>query len=330
MKDKYNQDIEELMNAVVDGQATQRQQTELKRLMLHDISISEKLARMQRQKQILNALPVEPAPAQLAQDIRAALERRLILENFTSHQQYAPVAHFKRFAAAAAMLLLPLGLLALVVFQIIKPPSGEPVQYERTADVIDRTTTPAPAVAAAPAAVQLPFNGILTFKTDQVAAVSTFVEKMIFDQGLINASMPVRTADMAAYQVKTSPQNMIALVDSLAETWVRSSDVLLTVAVGPDSETVEIANVKIEQLKTLAVEDSTTMFSRLAARYAAANKNAQTFYANKTPDEQVGADNYPPLNRPILTGRYDPQVSQSDAPAIQLRIVIQRPSEPRQ
>ena len=80
--------------------------------------------------QLLNALPVETAPDSLHEDIRSAIERKLIL-NGTAEPSPSLIttSHFfiRRLTAAAAMILLPLGVLGVVVFQIMKPPSGGPV-----------------------------------------------------------------------------------------------------------------------------------------------------------------------------------------------------------
>lgn len=325
MKDGHNQDIEELMNAYLDGEASQRQQTELKRMMLHDPSMNERIKSLEAQKRLLNALPVETAPAGLADEVRAALERRLILENFAAPQHNASVGRARRSLTAAAMLLLPLGLLGVLVYQIMKPPS-ETAPYIPTDRVIADGQAD-PASAENQLAGELPFDGVLTFQTHQYMSVCAFVEKMIFDQGLLEVTMPARTADASSYQLKTSPEKVIALVDALQDTWGRSTTVALTVPVNTDAGSIDIPNVKIEQVKTLAVENSSSMFSRLAARYASANKNSETFYAKEDPENQLGPNGFPPLNQPIMTGRYTPAPAGQSDTAIQLKIVIQRPQQ---
>jgi hypothetical protein len=325
MNNKYNPEIEELINAHVDGTASQRQQTELKRLMLHDPALNQQVRLTEKQVNLLNALPVESAPEGLADEVRAALERNLILQNCTEHHQNPASGRLRRLFSAAAMLLLPLGLLAVIVFEIVKPPANDSFHYEPTQRVIGQGNTPAAEPGKAVVADAMPFKGVLTFKTHQFMTVSNYVEKRIFDQGLMELTIPARTAETVTYRVTASPGQVTALVDALRDTWTRGA---VTLSVDTDANPVQIPNVRIDQVKSLAVEGSASMFSRLAARYASANEKSETFYANNDADEELGPDGLPSVNRPIMTGRYNPASAETgDQPTICLTIVIQRPTE---
>ena len=129
MNENHKIEIEELLNDLVDDRATDRQEIEFKRLAKHDPAIVDQLAAMQRQKELLNALPVESAPVSLAEDVNSALERKLILGDLSGTvQTIVGTSHLyeRRILTTAAMLLLPLGLLSFVVYEIIKPPSASP------------------------------------------------------------------------------------------------------------------------------------------------------------------------------------------------------------
>ena len=51
-------DVDDLMALYLDGEASQRQQTELKRMMLNDPSIAQKLKDLKRQRKLLRAMPI--------------------------------------------------------------------------------------------------------------------------------------------------------------------------------------------------------------------------------------------------------------------------------
>jgi hypothetical protein len=329
MNNRNIQELEDLISAYVDGTASQRQQTELKRLMLHDPALNQRIRLMEKQVKLLNALPVESAPTGLANEVLAALERQLILQNCTEHHHAHSTGRARRAVSAAAMLLLPLGLLTAIVFQIIKPPVTDAIRYESTDQVIGQAAAPAAQLQKPAVPEVMPFNGVLTFTTHQFMTVSNYVEKRIFDQGLMELTVPARTADTVTYRVTASPEQVTALLDALQDTWARGS-VTLSVPVNPDAQAVEIANVKLEQVKTLAAESSQSMFGRLAARYASANEKAETFYAKGQTEEELGPDGLPLVNRPILTGRNAPApaAAADDAHAtVRLTLVIQRPAD---
>ncbi|MHC4288607.1 MAG: hypothetical protein ACYSSK_00865, partial [Planctomycetota bacterium] len=205
MNENHKNEIEELLSDLVDEQAGDRQKTEFKRLVAHDPGLIDQLAAMQRQRDILNALPVESAPDSLADDITATLERKLILGDTPAQKKtIAGTSHLflRRVLTTAAMLLLPLGLLFFVVFEIMRPPSVGPGVYVPTGEKLAQSRLESPAPLSAEHQSKLPFDGVLAFRTERLMAVSNFIEEQIFDQGLL--SFPNRTADTTSYQLTAS------------------------------------------------------------------------------------------------------------------------------
>ncbi len=328
MSDKPKIDTDELMTLYLDGEASVRQQTELKRMMLHDPSIADRLNALQKQQRLLNALPVETAPENLMDDIRTAMERNLILgdsEQTTEAASGSSHLMMRRLLTAAAMLLIPLGLLSAVVYQIIKPaPTGQ-IDYipagERIAEANPDAAIPE---AAAPGLLtQLPFNGVLILTTDEYMTVSNQVEKAIFSQGLISHTLPNRTADVTSFHITASPKMIADLVDSLGDARSRCKAVTLEVAGGADDQTVKITEPQNRQIKTLVYEDNVKMMNHLAGRYAAANLKGDTLLAQggheKSPPD-LNEDGYPAPSIPTLAGSYDPLNNAT----IQLSIHVER------
>ena len=123
MSEGYRTDIEELLSCYVDGELSERGRTEVKRLIQHDESVAAKLLRMEKQKQLLNSLPIASAPVGLVEDIKGRLAKRPISERFELDvDESAGARHllYRRVLTAAAMLML-VGVLAVVVFNIIMP-----------------------------------------------------------------------------------------------------------------------------------------------------------------------------------------------------------------
>lgn len=335
MSEKSKIEMEELLTALVDDEATERQKNEFIRLVRHDPSIAEQLAVMQRQKQILAALPVEAAPESLVEDVCSALERKHILGEVSGTEPtVAGAAHLfmRRVLTMAAMLLLPVGLLSFVVYEIIKPPSVGPVDYSSVTSGLARNnesdvTALAPPVVARP----LPFDGILTFRTQHPMTVSNYAEKMIFDQGLISFTVPNRTLDAATYQITAPPEKIAVLIDSLEGVWPRCQEVALSVMDSEQNSHVDVPNVQPEQVRTLAFEDSCAMLLRLAGQYASANNKKDSVFAKdaRPVGPEIDLVDAPPLTIPILTGRNEPAVEAIDPsqPTVRLRIQIERAAE---
>lgn len=334
MTDENRTQIEELLTAIVDDQATERQHVEFKRLVQHDPAIADELKALQRQKQLLAALPVETAPASLAQDISAVLQRKLILGD-TPTQQYSAedTGHLmmRRLLTTAAMLLLPLGMLLIVIFQIIKPASIGPGTYIPTDQMLVQSP-PSPAESGTNTDLaNLPFEGILTFKTDRQMTVSNYIEKMIFDQGLMNFTLPNRTVDVTTYQITASPTQIGTLLDSLKGPWYQSNEVMLTVVDGSENNTIQIPNVLPEQVKVLTGEDNPDMLTYLASQYAKANEEPNTSFARSGSEGtmDLSSEDLPPLTVPIPTGRYslNDVPTEPAGPTIRLRIHVKRAVE---
>ena len=328
MSEKHKNEIDQLLSDLVDGQATERQETEFKRLAQHDRAIIDQVEGLRRQKQLLNALPVESAPVSMAEDIRQALERKLILGDYPeTGQSIVGTGHLylRRILTAAAMLLLPLGLLSFVVYEIMKPASVGPGVYVSANQTLQQQDQDRSASAAPSVAMELPFDGVLTFETSQQMVVSNYIEKMIFDQGL--SSFPNRTANTATYQITASPSQIAGLINSLDNVWSHCHDVTLSIMDGFTSYTIEVPSVQAEQIVSLAAASNRQTLNHLAGQFATANENKITLYAQKesSDSQDIDIDAYPPrLRMPILTGTSEPVLRPTvpDQPTVQLRIHV--------
>jgi len=180
-------------------------------------------------------------------------------------------------------------------------------------------------------AQSLPFDGILTFRTQKPMTVSNYAEKMIFDQGLVSVTLPNRTGDSATYQITAPPEKIAVLVDSLKDVWPHCQQVALNVVDETRDSHVDIPNVLTEQIKVLAMEDSPEMLNRLAGQYASANINKENMFARDDKPADISNDliEMPPFTIPIPTGRNEPAVNAVDPsqPTVRLRIQVERITE---
>jgi hypothetical protein len=267
----------------------------------------------------------------LAEDITAALERKLILGDFSENgKTVAGTSHLylRRILTTAAMLFLPLGLLSFVVYEIMKPATVGPAVYVSSNQTLAQEQKDSLAVVMPAFDKELPFDGILTLETSQQMTVSNFIEKIIFDQGL--NSFPNRTANTATYQITASPAQIKELVDSLGDAWPHCS-VTLSIMDGFAGRTIKIPYVQAEQVKSLAAADNQVVLNQLAEQYVVANENKKTLFAKGEDSEvqDIGLDDSPRLSVPILTGVSEPVLKPvaPDQPMVQLRIHVKQVAE---
>jgi hypothetical protein len=333
MKEQSNIEHSELLTLIVDDEATERQKTEFKRLAQNNPELEKELQAMRRQKQLVNALPVESAPGGMAADITAALERKLILSDFNDSEPVSKgISHLmlRRLLTHAAMVLVPLGLLSLVVWQIIKPAKGGPSSYVVTDQIIneDRTFETSDFVVAEN--LQYPFDGILTFRTNQQMTLSNYAEKAVVDLGLLSSTVLIRNVDVTTFQVTASPMMVTKLIDSLETVWPHCQDVELSIVKDSEDNTIDISDVRAEQIKALAVEDSPESLNVMARQFAIANdkKNNDTEFALTRESNPGSVDSIPPLSVPIPTGRQEvPKAADQSQSKVRLRIHIRRTVE---
>jgi hypothetical protein len=323
MSEKSKIEMEELLNALVDDEATERQKKEFDRLMQHDPSIAEQLAVMQRQRQILGALPVDSAPVSLVEDVLSGLERKQTPGDAAgTGAMVTDTAHLflRRVLTTAAMLLLPIGILSFVVYEIIKPPSAGPIDYSSVGNGLalnngaDVTALNPPVTAQS-----LPFDGVLTFSTQQPMTVSNYAEKI------------ADLIDSLASVWPRCQQVALSVIDNEQNSHVGCQQVALSVIDNEQNSHVDVPNVQAEQARTLAIEDSREMLKRLAGQYASANIKKENVFAkdDRPVDSEIDLVDSPPLTIPILTGRNEPAVNTIDPsqPTVRLRIQIERVME---
>lgn len=281
MNEQEREQIDFLIQGFLDGELTQRQRTELKRLAQHNPSIRKELHVLFRQKELFSSLPVEKAPKELAEEIRLKLERRMILDAEPA-AQVRPIsrAHLllRRIAAVAAMLLLPLGILAILVIQIMKPADdllqGNPPAVAEL-NPSDGAALPNPdASAAVPEKAAVISLGHLSLITDQPIAVNERIKNGIVSNNLLSGAASQRSETSAVYRIQCGQVQMLTLLGDLEPVWPNCSRQQLVLS--PDdpaaAKAVVIEGIRPDQLKSLAGESNPVRLQMIAAHIERLNR----------------------------------------------------------
>ncbi len=224
MNQREEQNIEELLNSFIDGELTQREATEVERLIAHDARIAQRLRELQKSKMLVGSLPRAEAPVEMAEEIKASLERKTLLgrraERFDEPRPFeglderAGTRHLlvRKVLAAAAMIGL-VAILSAVVYTIFAPVSGP-----------ERPTAEVRVLAAGS-------HRRLELKTSNVIAVNGFINKAIEDK-LLDCSSSTLRAGKTEYALSCNREDLNSLLIDLGSMWEETKLVVETGQVG--------------------------------------------------------------------------------------------------
>lgn len=308
MSEKSKAEIDELLSGYIDGELSQRQRTEVKRLLQHDDELSQRLNQLKRQKQLLGALPIVPAPEGLLDDVKATLERQSILDNASARRdESAGVRHLmlRKFLTAAAMLSL-VGALVWVVLNVVMPLDSDGDKQLFVKPTLPAIFAPKPEVRDVPGAGHLavaelpPFESYLDLTSDQAIALNNFIEKTVYNNGLRDGTIPRRSDNSTTYEISGPTVKVLALLGDLQPIWDRCSRTFFSVK-GSDGtgSGLVVEDITAEQLLAIFKEEKNDTRLAMAKNYASFNSESRNVPGFSPASEESSLDIAMPI--PILT-----------------------------
>lgn len=275
---KANPNLDELLCSFMDGELSPRQRTEVQRMAARDPLVARRLRQLQNCRTLFAALPQAEAPADMIEQIKLSLERRLLLpEQPVAPRRSSGALHlvFRKFVAAAALIAL-LGVLGVVVYQIVAPVPGPPAPPFATGTSRPprvgpgRTTPPPTAVADAG------FSGRLELRTASFAHVDAFVRRAIENNTLSDSTESDVIDRRHSYHVVGTREGINRLVASLSSAWQRAQGVTLYVDRRGDSAApVAVEAVTPDQTVSIIARNSTEASVEAAEAFAVMNDLAR-------------------------------------------------------
>ncbi len=180
----------ELLSGYIDGELDARERQIIERVLREDESARQLLADLQRTSQAISSLPRHAAPASVAADIQAALERTALLEDFPQ-----PQAHHTRVRSSWTARMAMAAMVGLVVLtgwwytagQTRRDRAAQLAQNKRDARQTDavkeradlRSSVEESAVAHVSKSINAPSGGILSGPgRDSTAALATVEQQL--------------------------------------------------------------------------------------------------------------------------------------------------------
>jgi hypothetical protein len=262
MSDESKQNVDELLSGYVDGELSKRKYTELKRLMEHDPELAEKFAMLKKQKQLLNAMPVETAPEGLFDAVIASQERKFILNEYSAASgESEGVKHlmFRRALTAAVIFVLFGGLVGIIAHIMspigqVDPPDYVKGPQETGEDLISPRLKPDkdPGVVNP----ETYFRATLDLKTEQAIAMNSFIMKAIFDRELTDFVNP-REIEGASSTIRIvcGIDGIVALLGDIQAEWDKCKEANLSVYDHALAKDIVIENISSKDLMKVFNED---------------------------------------------------------------------------
>jgi len=278
MNEKEKIELEELLSGCIDGQLGERQQTELRRLMEHQPQLREQLKLLEKQSRLLRQLPVEKAPAGLADEIGVSLQRRLLLassEQTVSESRHRKLPAIRRMVSAAALVLAPLALLGAVMITILWPFGSESSIDKEIAGRTGLKVVGPGAAGETRYASVLPEPSLearLVLSTAQPIATNDYIEKRIYSSGLLGYTASRRDADITTYTIVCSAEDMQGFVGEL-EGLLPHCDISTLTVSATDGKSARVDSVSPEQIGPLLEATDPQKREELARLFAEQNKD---------------------------------------------------------
>lgn len=332
-------EIDELLNAFIDGELTARQQTEVQRLIAHDAQIAERLRKLKKCRMLLGSLPCAEAPDDMLDAVKASLERTALLneqQEGSAYRRGAKDLMIRRVLSAAAMIGLA-AVLAAVIYVIVAPPSVKNKTivsknwYQQTKEVkaakpvpSENTTTEKPAakvVSAAPV-----FDGRLELKTADLITVDALVKKTIEDKGLLKDNLKAE-GGKSIYTLNCGRKRLCLLLADLDNIWDRLNSATLYVEGQQGEGQIAVDSIDTRQIAEIVNQNSAEMRIKAAKYFAVLNSMSES-PTNKDVLKTANGGN-PDLTtipKPVLTSGEnldEKSVGQTqDEPTVHLTIVV--------
>ncbi len=305
---KSDPNLDELLSSFMDGELNPRQRTEVQRMASHDSQVARRLRQLQNTRSLLCSLPIAKAPSDLLDQIKTSLERHSLLQEqpvLGRHTIGAWTLACRRFVSVAAVLVL-MGVLGFVVYQIVSPVPQRPVS-SWVAEQLSTLTKPEAPVTPPLAVADAGFTGRLQLRTARLVQADTFVARAIENSGLSGRAEPDLMGKKRVYQITGSRESINRFVASLSGVWQNFEDAALQVH-RPQSTggTVTVEAITPEQAVGIVAQNSTEATVEAAAAYAVMNRIAKNLPGNEfrpliqnEPGSLLAVLNAP---KPVMTG----------------------------
>ena len=283
MKEDFN--IEQLLNGFIDNELTEKERTEVERLIAHDPAVANRIEELKKYKILIGSLPASKAPAEMLDNIKGAIaakEYSVLKQSYGRRIAATTQLLFRKAVSVAAMFILILALTA-VIYMIVSPPSAiEPKP--------DLTIGQLPS-----AANQLIAN--LELKITSLSDGEEAVRKALENAGILQITESAVQTNKCQYSFNCTGEQLNLILASLEEKWEEFKSPKLVVDTAVADKPAVINDVTTWQIAEIASQDSFERRTK-AAQYFAILNNNETLPGQAEDLNNIDIESIP---KPVLT-----------------------------
>jgi len=237
-------DMNEMLNAYMDGELETRQAAEFLRLLENSPELKGQLQGLKNARNLLYHLPHEEAPDELSQQVRSMLERKTLFGEGGSEGQASNrfgTLLFQKIRAVAAVLALG-AVLSLLVYSIVAP--------------VDSGTDHGLATAMA---AQGPMRGKLELVCADMPSVDSFLMRSVQFNDLSSCVTREDLGNERLYYVSCHREDFKQLLSDLSSVWHQFDETVFHVNTGELGNMIRIDSATALQVAGLVNEPDVHM-----------------------------------------------------------------------
>jgi hypothetical protein len=243
-----NENIKELISAYIDNELSERQQTEIKRLIDHDAELGKYYNRLIKDRALVASLPKESAPESIAKFVISKIEREMILDEYSrgvGESVGKKQLYLRKLVAVAAMIAM-IAVLGFVVFEIVAP-STNPAQ------IMAKNESSSSASKDAPADEVVTYK--LNMNTSNMADSTKIMSELVYRNLLESSTVIKKDDNHSEYKIACTGTQAENLIRELSSNWDKFQSPSLVIA-KPGNDPISVKNISVQKMLTMLGVDA--------------------------------------------------------------------------
>jgi len=293
--DERNMDI--LINSYIDGELSPRQHLEFKRMLENDTTVKAKYQEVLNVRTLVHSVERAVPAEDIGERVRSILERKTLFGEVSSVDRPRPVRHLilRKLAAAAAVVLL-VGVLSSLVYSIYAPQGGASVRG--LASNLPEAATHGPAPAEQGGALYAK----LELHCASVGTIDAFLGRSLEYNGLSNCVAKQAVHNGYMYRLTCRQDALDQFLMDISSAWPKLNDAVLYLNTGQLDITTRVGSVSARQVARIMGQSDAGKSIEVARSLAAQNSIDEMTYSGRALaylDDPMAS--MPVVPKPMLT-----------------------------